>query len=68
MNRADEGTFETMMKTILANGYMPFVPEAFDREREILPDTLLAIKQMTQMQEPAKRGAGGATSRVGTSA
>ena len=53
--RHSEGAFETVIEThLLQNGYIQIAGEGFDRERAILPDTVLAFIHETQPKEWAK--------------
>jgi len=69
MKMTGESSFGTVIEThLLAGGYASIAPEAFDRERAIFPETVLAFIRETQPKEWAKLEASCATSRVGTSA
>ena len=53
--RHSEGAFETVIEThLLQNGYIQIAGEGFDRERAILPDTVLAFIHETQPKQWAK--------------
>jgi type I restriction enzyme, R subunit len=53
--RHSEGAFETVIEAhLLENGYVPIVPEAFDRENAIFRETVLAFIRETQPKEWAK--------------
>ena len=53
--RHSEAAFETVIEAyLLENGYVPFAPEGFDRERAIFPETVLAFIRETQPKEWAK--------------
>ena len=53
--RHSEGAFETVIEAhLLEHGYLPIAREAFDRERAIFPETVLAFIRETQPKEWAK--------------
>ncbi len=50
--RHSEAAFETVIEAhLLQNGYVPVAREAFDRERAIFPETVLAFIRETQKKE-----------------
>ena len=55
MKRTTETAFEAVIEAnFLQNGYVPIAGEAFDRERAIFPETVLAFIRETQSKEWAK--------------
>ena len=53
--RHSESAFETVIEThLLANGYISFAGDGFDRDRAIFPDMVLAFIRETQPREWAK--------------
>ena len=55
MKRTTEAAFETVIEAhLLENGYVRITGEAFDRERAIFPETVLAFIRETQSKEWAR--------------
>ena len=55
MKRTTEAAFETVIEAhLLENGYVRITGEAFDRERAIFPETVLAFIRETQPKEWAR--------------
>ena len=55
MKRTTEAAFETVIEAhLLENGYVPITSDAFDRERAIFPEEVLAFIRETQPNEWAR--------------
>ena len=55
MKRTTETAFESVIEAhLLENGYVPITSEAFDRDRAIFPESVLAFIRETQPKEWAK--------------